>query len=86
MNFFERFDDPEPLDTPCQKCGSNENYWRKCWNCEEGCIEKDFGDDVVPEYHLVACDICKGAGGYIICKNCIEKNDNHFEKIDREGK
>lgn len=55
-----------------------EKEWVDCWNCDTetgnyGFSYHDCGDDtcccLFPEANM-RCDICKGAGGYMLCYEC----------------
>lgn len=59
------FDDPS-----CKRCGSSAG-WVDCESCNEGFVEEDFGDDVVPEYHDVECHYCRGKGGWWRCLSTV---------------
>lgn len=69
---FERHIRPYPprdgMDWECQcaRCGSSADF-QECEECDDGYIEDDWGDDVVSEMHIVACQFCRGHGGYYVC-------------------
>ena len=54
------------MEAQCARCGSSTG-WVECWNCDEGYVESDFGDGIVEDIELVACDICDGKGGFYTC-------------------
>ncbi len=58
--------DGREWDCQCARCGSSCD-WERCCQCTDGYMEDDWGDDVVEEIHLVACQWCKGHGGWMRC-------------------
>lgn len=55
----------------CARCGSSAD-WRECEECDDGYVEDDWGDDVVPEMHTVPCQFCRGHGGDYWCMSSRE--------------
>jgi hypothetical protein len=43
--------------------------WRRCWNCDEGFVGHECGEDVCvcpdPQEN-VPCDVCEGEGGWYL--------------------
>jgi hypothetical protein len=60
------------IDCQCARCGSSMDYERCCECDGDGLVEKDFGDDVVPDYHLRPCEVCDGLGGWYRCMSSPE--------------
>lgn len=63
-----------PQDAACSRCGG-EKDWEDCWNCEDGFSGHDCGEDccccIDPEENVV-CDICRGEGGFFVCRCATE--------------
>lgn len=61
----------------CEKCG-DELSWRECYNCEDGFVDHDCGEDCCccldPEPN-VECDICNGNTGWYVCTTCSPVGD-----------
>ena len=65
-------------DNPsCKKCG-DVMHWKDCWNCCDGYVGHDCGEDCCmcaePEDNVI-CDICGGKAGYWICHTCSKEGD-----------
>jgi len=63
--------DGNEWDCQCARCGSSAE-WYDCEECDDGFVEEDWGDDVVPEMHDVPCEFCGGYGGYYRCLSSPE--------------
>lgn len=53
-------------EAQCARCGSSVG-WVDCWSCDDGYIEADFGDGIVPDMEFLLCQHCGGAGGRHTC-------------------
>lgn len=54
------------MEAQCARCGSSTG-WVECWNCDEGYVEVDFGDGIVPDLGMEICELCGGNGGHYTC-------------------
>lgn len=54
------------IDCQCARCGSS-MFSEPCYECDDGFVEEDFGDDVVPEIGLRPCEYCGGVGHFWQC-------------------
>lgn len=62
----EMYESGLEIDCQCARCGSSCELVR-CTECEDGYIEEDYGDDVVPDFVTVACQNCHGYSGWNVC-------------------
>lgn len=71
-------DEDEITDELCPVCGGL-MFWRPCAYCVDGFSGHDCGEDSCccadPEDNVI-CDVCHGAGGFLLCVN----RKNHKDK------
>lgn len=75
------FDDGDPEERMCPRCGCCEQVWEECEYCGgEGYTDHDCGDDCCccldPELN-VPCDVCHGEGGFMVCAGGCDENGRH---------
>lgn len=75
------FEDGDPEETMCPKCGCCEMVWEECEYCDEdGFVDHDCGEDCCccadPEPN-VTCDVCRGVGGFWVCAGGCNEQGEH---------
>lgn len=65
----------------CEK-HQQQKWWVDCWNCGgEVFVDHDCGEDICCCLHPqdnVLCDICEGAGGFLICSTCSPESFDEY--------
>ena len=82
------YDDSEPLDEVCERCGCCDTYWQDCYNCDEfGYSHHDCGEDscvCAMDGYNVVCDICNGKTGWVMCNGKCDRDGKHNKELKDE--
>lgn len=58
--------DGRDWDCQCARCGSSCEFV-DCYECDDGFIDMDYGDDVISDIVAEICPTCRGRGGWQHC-------------------